>query len=909
MNIKSLFLFLLFPYYILSQNSCPGNYNSNYINAQPVNNPPYKVGWHIIHDEEFDNVSDIDNNFWRKWHGNWDNSVFFLPSNIVVNNGRCNLNVNYAPNSYTDWTGTRFYWYTSAYMNSKQEYGPGHFWEMKGKRNDLGFKSSFWSFNYQDANGNPLMDTLHPEYGEGISVFDNDFRISSDLNTNFSEVFGAYNHKVGCQEKTYFNQTTGFPQPVQCCMPLPNATDHTYSLDYQNNEVKIYINNKLIVKNTTNVPQSTQSMGFWITDIYWDGVTLNYGSQLEMDYVRLYKRNESISYPINGFCFNQGWTNQNTRPRFIADFNADGKKEILGFGYQHVKVSQGQAGINTSFSSISDVISNQYTVEQGWTNQNERPRLIGDINGDGKSDIIGFGYYNTIASLSNSTNSISFLPIQYVAPGYTQEQGWNNQDQTPRFLADVNGDGMDDIVGFTNDGVYISISNCTGNTVSFTNSANALSSFCNLQGWTSQNTYPRFLADVDGDGRKDIVGFGDNTTYVSLSQCFGNTLSFASPVPLYNDFCYAQGYPNQALRPRYLADINGDKKDDIIGFGYNNVYASLSNCNGSNVSFSPPTSVISHFTIEQGYLDTDQNPRFVCDINNDGKADIIGFNKEIMQVAVSKSDQNTPSFYNYNNCVDDESDVLGNAWGNNSKNKKELIDINGDGSLDVVGYGNDNVTTTQSPGGTYNLPFTVISSNKTTSNSWDTPTGLDGRDCSFKFYISEETDLDVTTCFAETDFWETITIYDINGNSIAYSDPGKFNTNCIMIPTLQPGYYYIVIDGYRGATGNFKLQVNGTKHTLRKNQHLNEESTNEVIESADIEVYPNPNDGTFNVKVNQETFQATLEIIDSFGKVIEKVIVNEAQTEIKKDLGAGVYFIKITDKKNAVAVKKIVILK
>jgi hypothetical protein len=34
----------------------------------------------------------------------------------------------------------------------------------------------------------------------------------------------------------------------------------------------------------------------------------------------------------------------------------------------------------------------------------------------------------------------------------------------------------------------------------------------------SQDTYPRAVADVNGDHRADIVGFGNTGVYVSLSR-------------------------------------------------------------------------------------------------------------------------------------------------------------------------------------------------------------------------------------------------------------------------------------------------------------------------------------------------------------------------------------------------------
>jgi hypothetical protein len=37
--------------------------------------------------------------------------------------------------------------------------------------------------------------------------------------------------------------------------------------------------------------------------------------------------------------------------------------------------------------------------------------------------------------------------------------GWQSQDKYPRTVADVNGDGMADIVGFGNAGAYVALSN------------------------------------------------------------------------------------------------------------------------------------------------------------------------------------------------------------------------------------------------------------------------------------------------------------------------------------------------------------------------------------------------------------------------------------------------------------------
>jgi len=50
----------------------------------------------------------------------------------------------------------------------------------------------------------------------------------------------------------------------------------------------------------------------------------------------------------------------------------------------------------------------------------------------------------------------------YLLPNnYTPAHGYATYDSNPRFCADVNGDGKDDIVAFGNDGVHVGFSNGT----------------------------------------------------------------------------------------------------------------------------------------------------------------------------------------------------------------------------------------------------------------------------------------------------------------------------------------------------------------------------------------------------------------------------------------------------------------
>ena len=41
-----------------------------------------------------------------------------------------------------------------------------------------------------------------------------------------------------------------------------------------------------------------------------------------------------------------------------------------------------------------------FGVEQGWTSDNSFHRTVADVNGDGADDIIGFGYAGALVALS-----------------------------------------------------------------------------------------------------------------------------------------------------------------------------------------------------------------------------------------------------------------------------------------------------------------------------------------------------------------------------------------------------------------------------------------------------------------------------------------------------------------------------
>jgi hypothetical protein len=194
----------------------------------------------------------------------------------------------------------------------------------------------------------------------------------------------------------------------------------------------------------------------------------------------------------------------------------------VGFGDNFVFVSFG----NTN-GTFGDPIATSLSFTKnvgGWTDNNNYPRVVGDVNGDGRADIVGFGNPFVIVSFGN-TNGTFGAPIASSLSFTKSVGGWTDNNNYPRMVGDVNGDGRADIVGFGETNVYVSLSN--GNGTFGTPTAYSAGLTKNVGGWTDNNNYPRVVGDVNNDGKADLIGFGESDVFVSLS---GSSLTPPPPV-------------------------------------------------------------------------------------------------------------------------------------------------------------------------------------------------------------------------------------------------------------------------------------------------------------------------------------------------------------------------------------------
>ena len=309
-----------------------------------------------------------------------------------------------------------------------------------------------------------------------------------------------------------------------------------------------------------------------------------------------------------------------TTPRFIDDFNEAGQDDILFVAESGIYVSLG----SWNHMSFPDRWLNGERGQFLNTNQSERPFTTGDVNGDGRPDLIAFGKDGTHAALNQGGSFADFVKL---IDDFGIDQGWNNRSQSPRFVTDINGDGRVDLLGIKEDRIRIR---------TFTSDLRLDEQIgINEPGILTGSEFPKFIEDLDGDGVTDILSVGDQGVTVAFGvkeETVFEPFQLLSPA-----FSPVTGWGSQDYEPR-LAGVFGRADAhlaSLIGLQNGKFFAADNLSTTSQAKVIPELASFASSKAELQHYEFDLDPLVIGDMNADGIDDLVYFGYQGTYVSLS----------------------------------------------------------------------------------------------------------------------------------------------------------------------------------------------------------------------------------------------------------------------------------
>jgi hypothetical protein len=271
--------------------------------------------------------------------------------------------------------------------------------------------------------------------------------------------------------------------------------------------------------------------------------------------------------------------------------------------------------------------------------------LVGDVNGDGRDDILELnGGWQSIPVCFSTDHAWACenLKADYVGGNGGGNSGTGVYPKATPLIADVNGDGMADVIELdaSSDSIPVCFStghgwSCESLKADYVGGAGAGNSGSGVYGESFGKGTSSFVADVNGDGKADLIQY--NPAWHSIPVCFSTGHGWSCE-NLAADYVGGLGDGNSssgvyAATTVKVADVNGDGKADLIQ--YNPAWASIPVCFSAGHGWSCENLKADYIggigagNSGSGVYGSSfgASTMLVADVNGDGNADVVQYSE------------------------------------------------------------------------------------------------------------------------------------------------------------------------------------------------------------------------------------------------------------------------------------------